>query len=198
MSQLYLNKRQVEEIRDGIVNRGGKYSLRNETMVVVQTDAGLRVDELLNLKRDHINLKEGIIYLPAGIQKGADNYASDTRIEIDPKNEFRTERILRRYIDTFWSSQDSDYLFASRESEKITQDTYRKMIKEVCKSEGIEPRADNGEKVRPSKANTHMFRHTRANVMFRSNKWGVYDITSRLRHNSVTTTESFYEHLEVV
>lgn len=39
-------------------------------MVTVQTDLGLRGEELLQLKREHVDLDEGIVSLPTEIQKG--------------------------------------------------------------------------------------------------------------------------------
>lgn len=44
---------------------------RNEAIVVLAADAGLRAGELCGLDVEHVDLEAGTVYLPTAIQKGS-------------------------------------------------------------------------------------------------------------------------------
>lgn len=197
--KVYCNLGQIEEFRDAAIDRGGATAKRNETMVTVQADTGVRPGELCALRQSMLDLDNGELILPEEIQKGAGSYAQKVRIGLDPLGHFRTVRLLKEYLDSpWWQSKDTDYLFPTRQSNAISSDAYRKMVKSLAEEYDIVPRRDDGGQATVEDAHPHMFRHSVANYFLRSPEKDIYDLKKRLRHQRVATTESTYEHLQVV
>lgn len=197
--KVYCNLSEIEAFRDACIDRGGNIAKRNEAMIVLQADTGLRPGELCSLRRSMLDLDNEELTIPRDIQKGSNSYAERTRIGLDPLDHFRTKRLLQEYLNSdWWQSKDTDYLFPSRQTDSITPDTYRKMVKGLARDYNIVPRRDDGGKATVGDAHPHMFRHSVGNYFLRSEKKDIYDLKRRLRHQRVSTTEDTYEHMQVV
>lgn len=96
-ARTWLTPNQVEQLRDVCLTDAVPTYLqdRNEALVVLAYDAGLRAGELVGLDVDHVDLDAGTVYLPTRIQKG-DAPPATLALKRD------TVRVLRRYLRDRW------------------------------------------------------------------------------------------------
>lgn len=188
-AKTWITPEQVERIRDAAMTTGATYLQdRNETIIAVFADTGIRVGELVQLNWSHLRLQEEPphIYLPSEIQKGAPGAAS-----VDLSND--TARQLKRYKRTRW--KESEAVFPSRESERITERSVRNVVENAAKAAGVEPHLISGEKGSPEQVSPHTFRHGIAYRMVRKEGKRLEDVQMRLRHSNLSTTDEVYGHL---
>lgn len=197
----YLELNQIESLRDAAHERGSRYSteLRDELLVVMLADLGLRVSELVQLKEDHLKLKQEEIVIPSEIQKSYPN-GNEPRtatLRLDPFNHFGTVRLLRTYLRSpFYNENSEDYLFPSRQEDKMSKQSVRNTLKELAQEANIRPYTDEGTRADSEDINSHAFRHSVANYMLRDQENRLVDVRNRLRHRSIQTTEKVYEHFQ--
>ncbi|GAA0271997.1 tyrosine-type recombinase/integrase [Halobacterium noricense] len=203
MSEQTIHRRvtvdQIDQMRDAAHDIGGNMADRNEVIVVILADFALRVGEAQQLKRSHFRLDENELLLPADIQKDYPTQQSPTSVtmRIDPYNLFGTKRLLKRYFNSdWWQNQDGDYVFPSRQSEKMTTESMRNVVEQLAGEADVSPRRSDGEPAEPSEAHPHMFRHSLASYMLQDEDTRLIDVKNRLRHRSISTTERIYEHYQ--
>lgn len=190
---------QINQLRDAAHDIGGNLADRNEVLIVVGSDFGLRVGELNQLKRSHFRFDENHLLLPAAIQKDypTNESPSAARMEIDPYSLFGTKRLLKRYFNSdWWQSQEGDYVFPSRQSEQMGTESIRNVIKRLAIEADVSPRRTDGEPSDPSEAHPHALRHSLASYMLQDEETRLIDVRNRLRHRSIQTTERVYEHYQ--
>jgi len=89
-------------------------------------DSGIRVSETIALDvDDHLDLDDGVIALPADLQKDypTDRSPSDTEIELADE----TVRTLRMYLAGCW--KDSTALWPSRQSDRMSTESVRNRLR---------------------------------------------------------------------
>ncbi|MDL0144117.1 tyrosine-type recombinase/integrase [Halobacterium salinarum] len=196
----YVTVDQMDQMRDAAHSNGGNLDDRNEVLVVVLADFGLRVNEAVELKRSMFHLDENDLMLPSHIQKEyptEDSSPSSVRMEIDPYSHFNTKRLLQRYFNSdWWQNQDSDYVFPSRQSEQMTTESVRNVIEKLAIEADVSPRRTDGEPADPSEMHPHVFRHSLASYMLKDSDTRLVDVRNRLRHGFTSTTERIYEHFQ--
>jgi integrase/recombinase XerC/integrase/recombinase XerD len=191
----WVKPEQVEQVRSATVANSATYlAARNDAIIATLYDTGLRVGELVQLDVDHLDLDEQVIMLPAEIQKDYPNDNSPVYTEILLADE--TTRVLRTYLAGRW--KDSVAVFPSRSSDRITTHAVRRMVKQAAVDAGIRPYTTGGrgdaEDVTP-----HTLRHSVAYRMLnREDGNTLYDVTKRLRHATILTTERVYSHFDRV
>lgn len=194
----YLNLNDIDQLRDAAYETDSGASERDEVLVVVLADLGLRVSEAVALRRTMFDFKAGEVTLPAGIQKDyphEDVSPSSVRMELDPLGEFGTERLLKRYFRSdWWQDRPGDYVFPSRQSEQMTAQTARNITKRLAARGDVSPRRTDGEAADPGEMHPHALRHSLASYMLRDRDTRLIDVRNRLRHRSIQTTEQVYEH----
>lgn len=203
MSEQTIHRRvtvdQIDQLRDAAHDIGGNLADRNEVLVVILADFGLRASEAQQLKRSHFRFDEDHLLLPAGIQKDypTEDSPSSARMEIDPYGIFGTKRLLKRYFNSdWWQSQDGDYVFPSRQSEQMTTESIRNVIERLAVEADVSPRRSDGEPADPSEMHPHALRHSLASYMLQDPDTRLIDVRNRLRHRSIATTERIYEHYQ--
>lgn len=91
----------------------------------------------------------------------------------------------------------SDWLFPSREGDGyITEQTVRNVVTAVAEEAEISPHRTDGETADSSELHPHALRHSVANYMLQDESVRLVDVRNRLRHRSIQTTESIYEHFQ--
>jgi len=112
-ARTWLKPEQVDRLRDVCLTDAVPTYLqdRNEAIVALLYDAGLRAGEVCALDVDHLDLDAGTVYLPSRIQKGSPPPAT---LELATD----TVRLLRRYLRDRW--KDTDALFPTRSSDRLT------------------------------------------------------------------------------
>ncbi|MFC4249629.1 tyrosine-type recombinase/integrase [Natribaculum luteum] len=194
-AKAWLKPEQVDELRTTTVAESANYlSLRNDTIIAMLYDSGLRVGELVQLDVDMLDLDEGIIMLPPDIQKDYpnDNTPSYTEIELATD----TVRTLRNYLNSRWKNPDA--LFPSRQSERMTTESVRNVVEDAAVEGNVHPQTLRG-RGEPKEITPHTLRHSVAYRMLnREDGNTLYDVTKRLRHATIQTTERVYSHFDRV
>lgn len=198
----YVTLEQIESLRDSAYTREQRYdtSLRDEVMIVLLADLGLRAVELTRLKRSMFNFDDETVTIPASIQKDYPIEGvspSTARLGLDKYGHFSTVRLLRQYFSSdWWTGKDTEYLFPSRQSETISTQTIQNTVKELAEEADVRPHRTDGEASDPSELHPHALRHSLASYMLQDSDTRLVDVRNRLRHRSITTTERIYEHFQ--
>lgn len=194
-AQVWLKPEQIEEMRNAIVEESADYlASRNDALLAVLADTGLRVAEAVALDVEMLDLSEGIIMLPPGIQKDYPNDNTPEYVEIELASE--TVRTLRTYLSNRW--KDSLALFPSRQSERMTKESVRNVVTKAAESAQVRPYTTGG-RGEPSNITPHTYRHSVAYRMLNREEGNtLYDVTKRLRHATIVTTERVYSHFDRV
>ena len=186
----WLTPEQIEQIRDACLTDAFPNYLqgRNETIVTLLADTGLRVSELVELDWDHLDLDADTaeLYLPGGIQKEAKR---DAYLDLEDE----TARQLRRYRNGAWKTTDA--VFPSRQSDRMSKTSVRRLVKKAAEVANIRPYVAGAGRGDPSDVSPHTFRHSIAFRMIRREDKRLEDVMLRLRHSSIQTTDQIYGHL---
>lgn len=189
----------IDDLRDAAhsIDRRYDHALRDETLIVVSADLGTRPGETVQLTRSMFDLDNEEVLLPAEIQKDypiPNKSPSAATLRLDPHDHFNTTRLLRQYFRKL-EEVDDEYLFPSRQSDHMTTQTVRDIVKDLAAEADVAPRRTDGQPADPEEAHPHAFRHSVANYMLGADS-NLWEVRNRLRHQSVLTTERIYEHFQ--
>jgi integrase len=187
-ARTWLKPDQVEELRDVCLTDVVPTYLqdRNEAIITLLYDAGLRAGELCALDVDHLDLDARTVYLPSTIQKGSPPPAT---LELDRE----TTRILRRYLRDRW--KDTEALFPTRSSDRLTTRSLQRLVERLATAADIEPQRVGGGTGEPSDVTPHTLRHSVAYRIIQVDGGRLEDVQLRLRHANRQTTDQIYSHL---
>jgi len=139
-------------------------------MILTAYYTGLREGELLGLRWEWVDLKDGVIYLPS------------TKTLKDPTGRGQKVVMQRELIDLFQSlPKQSDLVFCQPNGEPFKQWHVYQPFKKILKSLGIDTRQYSWKELR----------HTTASLMHRKGVPALV-IKDQLRHTNVKTTVDFY------
>lgn len=192
----WLKPDQVEAMRDAAYEGG--HGQRDDAIITVLYDTGLRRAELHQVNRDMLDLADGMLYIPGQIQKDYPNDNSPTRttFELDRSGDLRTVRTLRSYLDL--RDDDSPALFTSRQSPRLSAKSINDVVQRAARRAEVRPYKNDG-RGEPEEVTAHTLRHSVAWRMLRVEEGNTfYDVRNRLRHASIKTTERNYDHFDVV
>lgn len=193
----YLNLNQIDHLRDAAYDDSSRTAMRDEVLVVILADFGLRVSEATQLRKSDFDFSSGYLELPGSIQKDYPTNSSPSMasLEIDPWKQFETARLLKRYFNSdWWQAQDNNYVFPSRQSEQISSRTARNIINRLAVAADVSPRSTGTEPTEPEDLHPHALRHSLACYALRDDDTRLFDVRQRLRHTNNQTTEDIYEH----
>jgi integrase/recombinase XerC/integrase/recombinase XerD len=192
---VWLKPEQVGDLRSATVENSADYlAARNDALIALLYDTGLRVGELVALDVGMVDLDDGVLMLPADIQKDYPNDNSPRYTEIELSGE--TVRTLRMYLNGRW--KESEALFPSRQSNRMTQQSARNVVSRAALSADVSPYTVEG-RGSPESVTPHTLRHSVAYRMLnREDGNTLYDVTKRLRHATMQTTERVYSHFDRV
>lgn len=192
---VWLKPEQVDELRSATVENSANYlAARNDAVIALLYDTGLRVNELTSLDTGMLDLNEGIVMLSASIQKDYPTDRSPRYTEIELAGE--TIRTLRMYLNSRW--KDTEAMFPSRQSDRMTTESVRNVVRRAAEGADVAPYTIQG-RGSPEQVTPHTLRHSVAYRMLnRENGNTLYDVTKRLRHATIATTERVYSHFDRV
>jgi integrase/recombinase XerC/integrase/recombinase XerD len=194
-AKVWITPEQVEKLRNAAYATGATYlQSRNEALVALMADTGIRVGELVALDVHHLKLNEGEVFLPTEIQKDYPiKGKSPPPVHLDLADD--TVRTLRAYLNSRW--KDSDAVFPSRQSDRMTTEQVRNVVRTLAKEADVEPHRVDGGRGVPADIGPHSLRHSVAYRMLRVKEGNrLIDVRDRLRHSSIQTTERVYEHFK--
>mgnify|MGYP006292030107 FL=1 len=192
-AKVWLTPDQVDDLRSACYSTGADYlQQRNEAIIALMYDTGLRVGELVAVDVDMLREGNSALYLPTEIQKDYpnDNEPAPATLELASD----VTRLLSSYLNSRW--KDSPALFPSRSSDRITTQGVRDAISKVAEEAGVEPYLLNGTRGESGDVTPHALRHSVAYRMMNAEEGNtLYDVRNRLRHRSIQTTEQVYDHI---
>lgn len=192
-AKVWLTPEQVDELRSACYSIGADYlQQRNEAMIAVMYDTGLRVGELVDVNVDMLRENNSALYVPTDIQKDYpnDNEPAPATLELASD----VSRLLSSYLNNRW--KDSEALFPSRSAGRITTQGVRDAISKIAEAAGTEPYLLDGSRGEPGDVSPHALRHSVAYRMMNAEEDNtLYDVRNRLRHRSIQTTEQVYDHI---
>ena len=206
-ADVWLTPDQVDAMRDVAIDTGAKYlRQRNEAIITLLADTGLRNEELTQLTVEMYLRNQGELYLPKEIQKSSHNGRSDWprshHLELDVDGTLGTQRSLNSYLDNRW--KESPYLFPSRQKEQITTRSVRNLVKRAAVEADVRPyKYENGDFGRgdPQDVHPHVLRHSLAYRLLHErddDRFDIYYVRNRLRHASLQTTLREYDHFRTI
>jgi len=190
----WLKPAQVEDMRDAA--HEGRHGQRDEALVTLLYDTGLRRGEVSAVEVDMLDLDQGELRIPADIQKDYpnDNSPSPATFELDPSGDLRTVRVLRAYLNA--RNQSSPALFASQKAKRITGKGINDVVKRLAARAEVRPYTYAG-RGGATDVSAHTLRHSVAWRMLRAEEGNtLYDVRNRLRHATILTTERKYDHFD--
>jgi len=187
-ARTWLKPEQVDRLRDVCLTDAVPTYLqdRNEAIVALLYDAGLRAGEVCALDVDHLDLDAGTVYLPSRIQKGSPPPAT---LELAPD----TVRLLRRYLRDRW--KDTDALFPTRSSDRLTTRSLQRLVEKIAAEADVRPQVAGGGVGEPNDVTPHTLRHSVAYRIIQVDGGRLEDVQLRLRHANRQTTDQIYSHL---
>jgi len=195
-AKVWLEPEQVEALRSACYQCGADYlQARNEAIITLLYDAGLRVGELVDVDVGMLRNDKNDLYLPADIQKDYPTDASPSAVTIGLDAD--TTRTISSYLNSRW--KETEALFPSRSSDRMTTQAVRNMLSKVAVEAEIEPFDVEGGRRNPEDVTPHALRHSVAFRMLHEQKGNtMYDVRNRLRHRTIQTTERVYDHFRRV
>ena len=139
---------------------------RNKAMIVAMANLGLRVSEVVNLKKDNIDLTNRKLRVVNG------KYSKDRDLIIGPV----TAEVLREWDKR---RKGGDYFFNTSKGKKLQTRYVQAMAARYAKRAGIK------KKVTP-----HTLRHTFATNFYRQTK-DIETLRSLLGHSDISTTQIY-------
>lgn len=195
-AKVWLRPDQVEALRSACYLTGADYlQQRNEAIVALMYDTGLRVGELVAIDVDYLRDSTTKLYLPSHIQKDYPNENTPPPKTLRLASD--TTRLLRAFLTNRW--KDSSALFPSRSSDRISTQGVRDLVHKVAETAEIRPFKIDGSRGDSSDVTPHALRHSVAWRMMNAEEGNtLYDVRNRLRHRSIQTTERIYDHINEV
>ena len=192
-ASVWLKPDQLDALR-AVVYRCRPDSLqeRDDTILTLMYDTGVRVGELVALDVDHLRDGNAALYMPTRIQKDYPTDSSPPPATLELASD--VSRLLSAYLTNRW--KDTPALFPSRPSDRITTQGVRDVVRKVALEAGVRPYLLDGSRGEPGDVTPHALRHSVAYRMMTAEDGNeLYDVRNRLRHRSITTTEQVYDHI---
>jgi len=192
-AKVWLRPEQIDALRSACYDVGADYlQQRNEAMIALMYDTGVRVGELVALDVEHLRDGNTALYMPTAIQKDYPTDSSPPPATLDLASD--VSRLLSSYLTNRW--KDSPALFPSRSSSRITTQGVRDALRKVAIAAGVRPYLLDGSRGESGDVTPHALRHSVAYRMMNAEEGNeLYDVRNRLRHRSITTTEQVYDHI---
>lgn len=129
---------------------------RNETLIAMLYDTGLRVGELVDVDVEMLRLDEGAVYVPTHIQKDypTDRTPPPRTITLGENAAVRdTVTRLRSYLNNRW--RDSPALFPSRQADRTSTESVRGVVESIVSEAGVRPFRIDGSRGDPGDVSPH-------------------------------------------
>lgn len=191
----WLKPAQIEAMRDAAYE--GRHGQRDDAILTLLYDTGLRRQELSLVDREMLDLDESLLRIPPRIQKDYpnDREPAPVTFELDPEGSLRTVRTLQRWVSM---SEGAAALFPSQKAGRMSGKGINDVVKRCARRAETEPYTYEG-RGDPTDVTAHTLRHSVAYRMLRHEEGKtLYDVRNRLRHSSILTTERNYDHFDTV
>ncbi|WP_050034029.1 tyrosine-type recombinase/integrase [Halorubrum halophilum] len=192
----WLKPNQVEAMRDA--TREGRHPTRDDAIITLLYDTGLRRGELSRSDHAMLDLEDGLLRLPTSVQKDYpnDSVPPPVTFQLDRDGSLRTVATLQEYLEG--RVEDAPALVSSQKAGRMTGKGINDVVQRAAQRADIRPYCFSG-RGHPEDVSAHTLRHSVAWRMLRVEDGNtLYDVRNRLRHSSILTTEREYDHFETV
>ncbi|QIO25119.1 bacterio-opsin activator domain-containing protein [Haloarcula sp. JP-L23] len=188
---------QIQRLRTGCYDEQfqPRFRQRNEAVITLLYDVGLRVSELVDLDVDHLDLDSDELSLPDVEQPQTTHTksVSNTAIELDPAHSLGTIRLLKSYL--YNRDVETAVLFPSREQDRLTPKAIRDIVSKTAEAVSIRPYALTG-RGDTSDVSPQTLRHGTAWRLLNAEERPMAAVQERLRHTARSTTRELYAHFQ--
>lgn len=175
----FLHYEEVERMFDAIPTDGTEQSLRDQAIIELLFSSGLRVSELVNLDRGHINTKRREFTVRGKGQKDRPVFISSRAAEA-------IEAYLQKRIDNlpplFLNYSRNNVVSSGGDYRRLTTRSIQRMIEKYAKLAGI-----------TKHVSPHTMRHSFATDLL-MNGADIRSVQSMLGHSNISTTQ-VYTHV---
>lgn len=167
--------------------------VRNTLGIKLQLETGPRAGELVNTRLSDVDLQNRTITYKT-LKKDGEEYRTlgfSRGIAI-----LLNQWLNEGYRDRFKVASESDYVFVSRRSEKLSTKGWNEAVRKAAKEAGIQEKTrtdSNGNQ--EWKVHSHVLRHTYAESMIR-NGCDISRLADLMGHKSIETTRKYLDHDE--
>ncbi|MDR1617363.1 MAG: tyrosine-type recombinase/integrase [Syntrophomonadaceae bacterium] len=170
------DKRAIEILSDGAIkiimenlDDGSAFALRNRIIILLMLDCGLRMMEVVGLKREDVHVTDSYLMV---LGKG-----NKTRV-VPVGN--RVRNLLSDYMSLpMWKDAKHGYFLLHKSGRPITGSVVKSLCFRLKRGTGIK------------KLHPHLFRHTFATNYLLGGFGDVYELSRILGHSEVRTTERY-------
>lgn len=168
--------------------------LRNESMIALMYDAGLRVGELVDLGIESIDLDAGLIFLPIGREDPQSGpTTARVGIDLDPHHDLGTVRLVKAYLDN--RAVESPVLLPSSDGGQLSPKAVRDVVSKAAEIAGVRPYTPDG-RGNPGDVTPRTLRHGTAWRLLNEEDRSIETVRDRLRHSHPSTTSSLYARFD--
>ncbi|AGK53168.1 tyrosine-type recombinase/integrase [Bacillus sp. 1NLA3E] len=163
-----------EEVKKllAVVDENSYKGFRDKVIIYMLLDTLVRCSELVNIKRNNVDLKAGFISLESANTK--------TRKGRTVPISTKTTRLLKEYI-SITDNYSSDFLFLTYEGEPLSDNTVRKNLAEIGEKAGVHKRVS-----------PHTFRHTGA-LYYVLNGGDPFSLQKILGHSDMSMVRKYIQ-----
>ncbi|WP_380674596.1 tyrosine-type recombinase/integrase [Salinigranum sp. GCM10025319] len=163
-------------------------NLRNKLLIRLGYQTGMRVSEIISIKLQHIDREEREIKVPAVTSK-----SGSRTVAYKPS----LDSLLRRWVDgglrdAVPYAPESEYLFPTAESEHISRESVRRVVRKAADSADLnhDIYTDKSGNTR-TKVSPHILRHSMAVNSLKAGTLNVRELQEFLGHHSLDVTEAY-------
>ncbi len=164
--------------------------VRNKLLIRLAYQTGMRVSELINVKVQSVNRTEREIRVPAVTSK-----SGSRKVAYKPS----LDSLLRRWLDgglrdAVPYAPESEYLFPTKEAERISRESVRRVVRKAAESAGLNQDiyTDTAGNTR-TKVSPHILRHSMAVNTLNAGTLNVRELQEFLGHHSLEMTETYLQ-----
>ena len=172
----YLTIHEINKIIETIpqTTKNKELQARNKAIILLMFSAGLRVNELINIKRNDYFKKDDVYYISI-IGKGK---LTKDILPIAPE----TSKEINNYLETK-KHKDNIYLFSNIRNQKLTRQGINKTLKQIA----IKTDKENDLNITP-RMSSHVFRHSLSRMLLIDKQLPINQVKDILRHKNIETT----------
>ncbi|WP_256474721.1 tyrosine-type recombinase/integrase [Haloplanus halophilus] len=192
---LFLKPAQIEAMRDAAYE--GRHGPRNDAIITLVYDTGLRRTELTKVDRNMIDLDDETVRIPAGIQNDYSKISPKTMtLELDRSGNLCTVQTLREWLSSRGDS--SSALFPSQRTSRMSPKAINDVINRCAERAEVRPFSVEGRGI-PSDVSPQTLRHSTAWRMLREEEgYTLDDVRNRLRYTTLLATKKEYRHFQTL